>query len=49
MGNKQGYHLYTSYICTDCETAMINSDPVDPTYKYFIHKLKVITEDRTIS
>ncbi|MEK3888912.1 sigma factor G inhibitor Gin [Bacillus sp. FSL K6-3431] len=46
---KHGIHLYTSFICTDCEKAMINTDPTDPTYKYFINQLKVVTESKIMS
>lgn len=46
---KHGIHLYTSFICTDCEKAMINTDPTDPTYKYFINQLKVVTEAKIMS
>lgn len=39
----KGIHLYTSFICTDCEKDMIQTETNDPKYKYFLQKLKKIT------
>ncbi|MDZ5474353.1 sigma factor G inhibitor Gin [Bacillus sp. 31A1R] len=38
----KGLHLYTSFICTDCERDLVSTDTGDPKYKYFINKLKKI-------
>ncbi|HLU23185.1 sigma factor G inhibitor Gin [Lederbergia graminis] len=46
---KQGIHLYTSFICTDCERAMIATSTSDPAYKYYINQLKVIKETKILS
>lgn len=36
----KGIHLYTSFVCTDCEIDMIQTETEDPKYKYFINKLR---------
>ncbi|MEI5909598.1 sigma factor G inhibitor Gin [Bacillus spongiae] len=38
-----GIHLYTSFICSDCEKEMINTETKDPSYHYYVQRLKVIT------
>lgn len=37
-----GIHLYTSFICTECERQMISTNTNDPKYKIFLQKLKKI-------
>ncbi|MBM4765337.1 sigma factor G inhibitor Gin [Bacillus sp. B15-48] len=44
-----GIHLYTSFICTECENGMILTDTNDPKYKYFVEKLKKITSPEIFS
>lgn len=39
----QGIHLYTSFICRDCEKDVISTDTNDPKYKYFLNKLRKVT------
>jgi hypothetical protein len=39
----KGIHLYTAFICTDCERDLIQTDTSDPRYKYFLKQLKKIT------
>lgn len=39
----KGIHLYTAFICTDCERDLIQTDTNDPRYKYFLKQLKKIT------
>ncbi|WP_077210324.1 sigma factor G inhibitor Gin [Bacillus dakarensis] len=38
----KGIHLYTSFICTECEKSIISTDTSDPQYKYYIKQLKKI-------
>ncbi|MGG5254513.1 sigma factor G inhibitor Gin [Neobacillus sp. SM06] len=38
----KGIHLYTSFICTDCEKDLIQTDTNDPKYKFFLKQLKKI-------
>ena len=48
--NKQlGIHLYTEFICTDCEKDMINTNTDDPKYQYYLKQLKKITIPRIYS
>lgn len=39
-----GIHLYTSFICTDCESTMTKTDTSDPKYKFYIQKLRKVTK-----
>ncbi|WP_413466682.1 sigma factor G inhibitor Gin [Mesobacillus subterraneus] len=41
---KAGIHLYTSFICADCESIMIKTDTSDPKYKYYVEKLRKVTK-----
>ncbi|MFY4777204.1 sigma factor G inhibitor Gin [Metabacillus sp. RGM 3146] len=36
----EGIHLYTSFICCECEAEMIGTETNEPKYQYFIDKLK---------
>lgn len=45
----RGIHLYTSFICTECENDMIQTETSDPKYKYFLNKLKKITTPEIFS
>ena len=45
----KGIHLYTSFICTDCEKDMIVTDTHDPKYKYYLKKLRKITSPEIFS
>lgn len=44
-----GIHLYTSFICTECESVMINTDTSDPKYKYYVEKLRKVTNPEIYS
>ncbi|WP_147535854.1 sigma factor G inhibitor Gin [Bacillus marasmi] len=39
----KGIHLYTSYICTDCETDLIKTETDDPKYRFYVQQLKKAT------
>lgn len=39
----EGYHLYTKFICTDCEKDMLQTETDDPKYHFYIKKLKKVT------
>ena len=45
----KGIHLYTSFICMDCERDIIITDTSDPKYKYYLSKLKKITTPEIFS
>jgi hypothetical protein len=38
-----GIHLYTSFICYDCEMDMIKTDTDNPKYKYYLKQLRKVT------
>jgi len=46
---RQGIHLYTSFICTDCERDLIQTDTTDPKYKFYLQKLKKVTTPEILS
>ncbi|WP_281064492.1 sigma factor G inhibitor Gin [Cytobacillus eiseniae] len=39
----KGIHLYTAFICTDCESDLISTDMNNPKYKYFLKQLRKVT------
>ncbi|WP_204419978.1 sigma factor G inhibitor Gin [Bacillus tianshenii] len=39
----RGIHLYTEFICTDCEKDMLQTDTEDPKYRFYLKQLKKIT------
>ncbi|WP_409970777.1 sigma factor G inhibitor Gin [Bacillus sp. Bva_UNVM-123] len=45
----RGIHLYTSFICTDCESDLISTDMSNPKYKFYLEQLKKITNPETFS
>jgi hypothetical protein len=40
---EKGIHLYTEFICTECERTMLQTEVKDPRYKFYLEKLKKIT------
>jgi hypothetical protein len=44
-----GIHLYTSFICTECERGMIDTDTSDPNYKFYVDKLRKVTKPEIFS
>lgn len=44
-----GYYLYHSFICTDCEKKIIETDSSDPAYQVYVEKLRAVREERIIS
>ena len=45
---QRGIHLYTSFICTECESDLISTDTNNPKYKYFLKQLKKITNPEAL-
>jgi len=45
----RGIHLYTSFLCVDCERDIILTDTNDPKYKYYLKRLKKITTPEIFS
>ncbi|WP_243388481.1 sigma factor G inhibitor Gin [Bacillus kexueae] len=46
---KIGIHLYTSFICHDCEREMIQTDTNEEKYRYFVHQLKQVKTSQIYS
>ncbi|PLR93327.1 sigma factor G inhibitor Gin [Bacillus sp. T33-2] len=46
---QTGIHLFTSFICTECEKGMISTDTSEPKYKYFIEKLRKVSSSEIFS
>lgn len=38
----KGIHLYTSFICTECEQNIIATNTYDPHYKFYLKQLRKI-------
>ncbi len=38
---KDGIHLYTMFICCECEHNMIHTEPREEKYNYYLRKLKI--------
>lgn len=36
----KGIHLYTSFICSECENDLIKTETYDPKYKFYLDQLK---------
>ncbi|MYL36176.1 sigma factor G inhibitor Gin [Pontibacillus yanchengensis] len=41
---ERGIHLYTMFICTECEQEMIHTDPSAQKYQYFLEKMRVMNQ-----
>ena len=39
----KGIHLYTEFICMECEKDILQTSTDDPKYKYYVQQLKKIT------
>jgi hypothetical protein len=39
----RGIHLYTRFICLDCEKDIIHTETNDPKYQYYLTKLKKVS------
>jgi hypothetical protein len=37
---QSGLRIFSSLLCTDCEQALLRTDPDDPRYAVFVRKLK---------
>lgn len=37
-----GIHLYTSFICIECEKEMTSTQTSDPKYQYYLEKLRIV-------
>lgn len=46
---EKGIHLYTLFICTDCEYNMIHTEPREEKYSYYLRKLKNVNQPKLYS
>lgn len=46
---QAGIHLYTMFICSECEHNMIHTEPREEKYNYYLHKLKNINHTKLYS
>lgn len=46
---EKGIHLYTMFICTECEHNMIHTDPREEKYNYYLRKLKNVNKPKLYS
>jgi hypothetical protein len=46
---EKGIHLYTKFICCDCEKDMIQTDTDNPKYRFYLRQLKKITNKEIYS
>jgi hypothetical protein len=46
---EKGIHLYTKFICCDCEKDMIQTDTDNPKYRFYLKQLKKITNKEIYS
>lgn len=45
----KGIHLYTAFICTECESDLIQTETHDIKYKFYLKQLKKITTPEIFS
>ncbi|GIN88418.1 anti-sigma-G factor Gin [Heyndrickxia sporothermodurans] len=46
---KGGIHLYTSFICSECEKDIVQTDTNDPKYQFYVNQLKMVTKPEIYS
>lgn len=44
-----GIHLYTTFICEECEKNIIHTDTNNPKYKYYLKQLKKVNNPEIFS
>lgn len=45
----QGIHLYTLFICKECEFNMVHTEPHEEKYRYYVKKLKNLNQPQLYS
>ncbi|MBY7141581.1 sigma factor G inhibitor Gin [Virgibacillus sp. NKC19-3] len=45
----KGIHLYTMFICSECEYNMIHTEPREEKYNYYLRKLKNVNKPKLYS
>ncbi|WP_449355824.1 sigma factor G inhibitor Gin [Virgibacillus natechei] len=46
---SKGIHLYTTFICSECEYNMIHTEPREEKYNYYLRKLKNVSKPKLYS
>lgn len=46
---EHGIHLYTLFICKECEHNMVHTEPHEEKYRYYVQKLKNISQPKLFS
>jgi hypothetical protein len=46
---EHGIHLYTMFICQECEYNMIHTEPREEKYRYYVKKLKNVNQQQLFS
>ncbi|MFC3041005.1 sigma factor G inhibitor Gin [Virgibacillus xinjiangensis] len=46
---EMGIHLYTMFICRECEKNIIHTEPREEKYNYYLRKLKNISKPKLYS
>lgn len=41
---EKGFYLYQLFICESCEQSIVNTNPEDSEYEFYLSKLKNITK-----
>ncbi|MFZ3591004.1 sigma factor G inhibitor Gin [Bacillus sp. DJP31] len=46
---EKGIHVYTSFLCIECENEMINTQTSHPMYKFYLQQMRKITKPKILS
>ncbi|MFD1736875.1 sigma factor G inhibitor Gin [Bacillus salitolerans] len=41
---EKGIHLYTSFLCVECEQEIIHTQTSHPNYKFYLQQMRKITK-----
>lgn len=44
LEKENGIHLYNMYICKSCEEEIIDTDPSEQKYQYFLKKMRIMNQ-----
>ncbi|MCZ0756759.1 sigma factor G inhibitor Gin [Anoxybacillus sp. J5B_2022] len=42
QSKDEGIHIYTKFLCIDCEKELVRTDTDDPKYRFYLQQLKKI-------
>ncbi|WP_112179084.1 MULTISPECIES: sigma factor G inhibitor Gin [Paraliobacillus] len=46
---EEGINVYNLFICSHCEQKIVQTEPEDPSYSYFVEKLKRMNQSTLYS